>query len=198
MAEVEGISTSVADQILNGRITGAYLSNGIVMLRKAVGNAVSTGVYAIGEKGPIGDKGPVGLTGPVGNQGPTGDKGPTGATGDKGPTGPAASVATVAETKAGTVSNKPITPAGVQGKYRLAGGTFNVNPVSGAPTAVTVTFPSGRFTSTPRVNVTPISTRPDIVGPTGAGSVSTTGFTAYTYRAGSTSYSCYWLAAEVL
>ena len=198
MAEVEGVSTSVADQILNGRITGAYLSNGIVMLRKAVGNPVSTGVYAIGEKGPIGDKGPVGLTGPVGNQGPTGDKGPTGETGDQGPTGPAVSVATVAETKAGTVSNKPITPAGVQGTYRLAGGTFNVNPVAGVPVAVTVTFPAGRFTSTPRVNVTPISTRPDAVGPTGAGSVSTTGFTAYTYRNSSTSYACYWLAAEVL
>ena len=73
-----------------------------------------------GPAGPTGKQGHVGIAGPQGTQGPKGDIGPrgqqgaAGAVGARGPAGATPSMATQAETKAGVINNKAVSPFGLK------------------------------------------------------------------------------------
>lgn len=82
-------------------------------------------------------------------------------------------------------------PSVARGDVILPGGSGNV-------TTVSVTFPSGRFSEPPSVNVNP---RTSVIGTTfqgvAAGDISKSGFTVYGLRSNSTNTTIEWIAIGV-
>ena len=118
-------------------------------------------------KGPTGDNGPTGDKGATGSKGPVGAKGPTGDTGVKGATGnagPALAFATAAEVRAGSLTNKVVSPGTLSSKFQAYGtndttGSVDSDGNSSASVAIPVQIPSSAIvlatlrTSVPGVSV---------------------------------------------
>lgn len=82
--------------------------------------------------------------------------------------------------------------------YAMSQGRSYVTPVPDEPTAVTVTFPAGRFTSIPRVQVTAASQFPgtQTLG-VGTSGTTATGTTIYLTRTNDTETGIDWLAVQM-
>ena len=113
-------------------------------------------------KGPAGDNGPTGDKGATGSKGPDGAKGQTGDTGAKGATGnagPALAFATAAEVRAGSLTNKVVSPGTLSSKFQAYGtngttGSADANGNSSASVPIPVQIPSSAIVlATPRTTV---------------------------------------------
>lgn len=82
---------------------------------------------------------------------------------------------------------------------RVASGSVDITPsAANTPTAVTVTFPVGRFTGTPRVTATaniPRAQGPELVG-VGVTGISASAFGAWLIRTTTTTTGVQWIAVQ--
>lgn len=111
-------------------------------------------------------------------------------------------LATSAETATGTDATRAVTPAGLASLLSklpkaMEHGTVTITPVANTVTSLAVTFTAGRFSTTPKIQVTARTTVPGSqvleVAYSGA---STTGCTIYMYRTNTTDTIIDWLATE--
>jgi hypothetical protein len=90
------------------------------------------------------------------------------------------------------INNSEMTP------YAMSSGIVSFNPTANTPSSVSVTFPVNRFTLTPIVQVTAVTT---VIGSTVQGvavsSQSSTGFTAWVYRTNTSSTTVNWQATQM-
>lgn len=75
-----------------------------------------------------------------------------------------------------------------------AEGSISITPVANTATAGNVTFPVGRFSSTPSVVATAITTVPGTVVEVGVSGVTTSGCVLYVNRTNTTQTGIYWIA----
>jgi hypothetical protein len=79
----------------------------------------------------------------------------------------------------------------------MASGTLTITPVANTPTSQAVSFPAGRFSSTPHIVISPITTVPGTqVTGWGASGASSTGFDAYVTRTNTTATILNWIATQ--
>lgn len=79
----------------------------------------------------------------------------------------------------------------------MASGTLTITPVANTPTSQSVSFPAGRFSATPHIVISPITTVPGTqVTGWGASGASSTGFDAYVTRTNTTATILNWIATQ--
>lgn len=111
-------------------------------------------------------------------------------------------LATSAETATGTDSVRAVTPAGLASLLSklpkaMASGDVSITPVANSPTFQSVTFPAGRFTQTPNIQLTARSTVPgSSVVEVSHSNASPTGCDIYIYRVNTIPTTVDWLATE--
>ncbi len=103
------------------------------------------------------------------------------------------SVLTIGGSGTTVVSTTPwITP------YAMSAGIVSITPVANSPTSTSVTFPVGRFSATPIVLATAVTT---VIGSAVQGVAvsgqSSTGFTAWVYRTNTTATTINWQATQM-
>lgn len=162
-------------------VSGLVDINGDLILYRYDDGEVNAG-NVVGPQGIQGATGPIGPEGPVGPIGPEGPAGPAGSPPDASTTVKGlVEIATTAEAQAGIDPLKAITPltlkehAGVP--RAIAGGGYSSSSTLSTGTGVSIsrTFPSGRFSSAPRVVANPTkSARIQMA----CMSITSTGFTA--------------------
>jgi len=97
-------------------------------------------------------------------------------------------------TTAGAVSGGTVTGGNTGPGFAIACGRVTITPATASVTAsAPVTFPTGRFSTTPRVTVTPVTTDP-VNNRTSTGGVTATGFTCYVNRNATTAIDIDWIA----
>ena len=202
MATAQSFNKQTTNEMLDEIVTSGAKdpSNAQQVILHTRGGDIVTSVLkgSIGEKGVTGDRGPNGNQGLVGDKGPTGDTGAKGPTGDTGPTGPNPTFASTSEARIGVDTSVALTPASFKEAIRMAVGTASCpSGAANSVRSVTVSMPSGVFTSTPRVLLCAKSTVP---GTTMLGvavaSISTTGFTIYGCRKDTGSMNVDWIAIQ--
>ena len=119
MATAQSFNKQTTNEMLDEIVTSGAKdpSNAQQVILHTRGGDIVTSVL----KGPTGEKGATGDSGPTGDQGPVGDKGPTGDPGAKGATGnagPALAFATAAEVRAGSLTNKVVSPGTLSSKFQ--------------------------------------------------------------------------------
>ena len=202
MATAQSFNKQTTNEMLDEIVTSGAKdpSNAQQIILHTRGGDIVTSVL----KGPRGAKGETGGRGPTGDQGPVGDKGATGDTGAKGPagstgpTGPNPPFASTAAARAGVDASVALTPASFNEAIRMAVGSANLpSGAANAVRSVTVSMPSGVFTSTPQVLLCAKSTVPGtyMLG-VAVLSISTTGFTIYGSRADTDSMNVDWIAIQ--
>lgn len=85
------------------------------------------------------------------------------------------------------------------GNLRVATGAINITPsAANTPASVNITFPSGRFTSTPRVFCTAITSYPGSrVVEVSANNITTSGCSIWLYRTDTATTTVHWLAIQI-
>lgn len=81
--------------------------------------------------------------------------------------------------------------------FAIATGDFTGGGTANVVVPVSVTFPAGRFTATPKVFFTAGSGVPNVISAVTATSISSSGFTAQTYRTSATAYNVQWFAIQL-
>ena len=81
--------------------------------------------------------------------------------------------------------------------FAIATGDFTGGGTANVVVPVSVTFPAGRFTATPKVFFTAGSGVPNVISAVTATSISSSGFTAQTYRTNATKYDVQWFAIQL-
>ena len=202
MATAQSFNKQTTNEMLDEIVTSGEKdpSNAQQVILHTRGGDIVTSVLKgpIGEKGPTGDRGPTGDLGHVGDKGPTGDPGAKGPTGNTGPTGPNPTFASTSEARIGVKTSVALTPASFEEAIRMAVGVANCpSGAANAVRSVTVSLPSGVFTSSPQVLLCAKSTVPGtyMLGVAVLG-ISTTGFTLYGCRADTDSMNVDWIAIQ--
>lgn len=202
MATAQSFNKQTTNEMLDEIVTSGSKdpSNAQQVILHTRGGDIVTSVLKgpTGAKGATGDRGPTGDQGPVGDKGATGDTGDKGATGDTGPTGPNPTFASTSEARIGVDTSVALTPASFKEAIRMAVGTASCpSGTANSVRSVTVSMPSGVFTSTPEVLLCARTTVPGtyMLG-VAVASVSTTGFTLYGCRADTGSMNVDWIAIQ--